>query len=117
MAPAQEKFLIAAFQIPLRNMHIMAVSVSDICDNTKLAREMSLLGTVNYLYLFLLLHSIMLYFFLQAIMKLPVFTTREWFSRFTGKCHSSCRSRIVDTLWNCRDQCCWAGRILCGSDW
>jgi hypothetical protein len=25
-------------------MHIMAVSVSDICDNTKLAREMSLLG-------------------------------------------------------------------------
>jgi hypothetical protein len=25
-------------------MHIMAVSVSDICDNAKLAREMSLLG-------------------------------------------------------------------------
>jgi hypothetical protein len=31
------------FQI-YQNMHIMAVSVSDICDNTKLAREMSLLG-------------------------------------------------------------------------
>jgi hypothetical protein len=47
MAKSERKYWPAdGFQI-YQNMHIMAVSVSDICDNTKLAREMSLLGKDN----------------------------------------------------------------------